>query len=222
MKSTTLYDFTLTAGGSHRIEADANFYKILTATGDVSITRNGGSTVKPMRAGRGERNVDFLTLTIKDLSGAPNSGTILVGDSDFIDDTIVLSSAINTRPESASGTYKAITAVTANSADQIVAPGSNANGIIVQTAQIVLAGGATVACGAFLAKSGVAPTTVTDGDPVLMAGYFNGTSGGNTISRADLAQQVLVPAGFGLYFISDTAINLSAGAQLRTCKYKVL
>lgn len=198
MKTTTLYDFTLTAGGSQRIEADANFYKILTATGDVSITRNGGSTVKPMRAGRGERNVEFLSLTIKDLSGAPNSGTILVGDSDFIDDTIVLSSFINVRPESSSGNSVSITNTAAGS-NQIFAPVANPNGVLLQRVNehAYNVGGILIG---LLSKAGPAPTSMVDGDGVAVANYP-----GAGFANMFIEKEILIPAGHGLYLYSSVA-----------------
>ncbi len=214
MKTTTLYDFTLTAGGSQAIQADANFYKILTATGDVSITRNGGSTVKPLRAGRGERNVDFLTLTIKDLSGAPNSGTILVGDSDFIDDTIVLSSAINVRPEPNTGSYAAATALAANTAETVFTPGLNTGGAILLSAHALSGNGTTKPSGGFIAKAS-APTTSIDGQVICPLVAL----GGENASICDLKIVQYIPAGLGLYFLTDVAETI---AKSRSARYKLL
>lgn len=214
MKTTTLYDFTLTAGGSQRIEADANFYKILTATGDVSITRNGGSTVKPMRAGRGERNVEFLSLTIKDLSGAPNSGTILVGDSDFIDDTIVLSSAINVRPEAATGVYKSNTPLAALTPDTVFTPGLNTGGAIILSASYWSGNTVAVPQGTFLSKSGAAPTNMIDGNPILQGI----DASWSFAAAAALRIPQFVPAGEGLYFMNTVTENTA----LRHVRYKLL
>ncbi len=212
MKTTTLYDFTLTAGGSQRIEADANFYKILTATGDVSITRNGGSTVKPMRAGRGERNVDFLTLTIKDLSGAPNSGTILVGDSDFIDDTIVLSSSLTVRPEAESGNWtQQGFAMAANTPITVFAPGVNTAGVLLLSAGLSIYDGTQQVAAGFVAKSS-APANITDGSMMLQ-----GKWGGGSVVQGELPKEQFIPAGRGLYLISTGGIaaNLYTLANAR-------
>lgn len=211
-KVTTLYDFTLTANGSQQIQADANFYKILTASGDVSITRDGGSTVKPMRAGRGERNVQFLTLTIRDLSGAPNSGTILVGDSDFIDDTIVLSSAINIRPEAASGNFRSGSALAANTPEVVFNPGSNTGGAIIFTASYQDTGGSI---STLIAKSGVPPASAFDGEVVAMSKLV--TTG--NYQNIDLQYPQFIAAGLGLYFINGGASSAPYG---RACRYKLL
>lgn len=214
-KVTTLYDFTLTANGSQQIQADANFYKILTASGDVSITRDGGSTVKPMRAGRGERNVQFLTLTIRDLSGAPNSGTILVGDSDFIDDTIVLSSAINLRPEAISGFYASTVALAAVSSTPVFLPGANTGGAIVMSAEFLSINAGAVAVNSYVANT-AAPANAADGDVICQT--TSSGAGGATHAMGSLKNSAFIPAGKGLYYFNTTA---ETGA-LRSCRYKLL
>lgn len=206
MKTTTLYDFTLAAGGSQIILADANMYKVLTSTGDISVTRDGGATIKPLRAGRGEKNVEFQRLTLRDLSGAPNSGTILVGDSDFIDDTIVLSSAINVRPEAASTTFQSVTNFAVGS-NQIFAPGANTTGVILQIAQEYAYSGTGIQLN-LLSKNGT-PTGTLDGEAIAIPTYPGGGFANMTIINP-----VLLPAGQGLY-VWATAVSTS-----RQCAYR--
>lgn len=219
MKTTSLYDFTLTANGTQVILADANFYKVLTATGDIQVTRDGGATIKPMRAGRGERNVPFQRLILKDISGAPNSGTILVGDSDFIDDTIVISSAINVRPEATTGTYKSSAATVANTPETVFLAGANTGGVIVSALQFIAANGGSVnPGGAFVAKA-TAPTSPTDGEVILSASYINTLSGTSYYEGGALTQPQYIAAGLGLYYISA---NSSASGYLRSGRWKAL
>lgn len=194
-KATTLYDFNIAAGASFDLPVDASFYKILTSTGDLAITRDGGSTVKPMRAGRGERDVPFTKLTLRNLSGATNSGTILVGDSNFIDDTIVLSSSINVRPESYLVGIAPIVPVAG--ANILLAPGSNPGGFIIQLLQGVLVASAAGHAN-ILAKTS-APATLTDGDGLGVAQQF--ILGGSNAFNINIAN-ILVPAGKGIYLYS--------------------
>lgn len=215
-KATALYDFTLTAFGSQTILADANFYKILTSAGDVSITRDGGSTVKPMRAGRGERNVDFLSLIIRDLSGAANAGTIVVGDSEFIDDTIVLSSAINVRPETSTGNYNVLGASVANTAIQILAPASNTAGVMVLTASIQKQFETLNGVSAFLAKAS-APANVGDGESIFSQ-VATANSATSIQGGLHMPMQVMLAPGLGIYYISSVA----EAATLKTMRWKAL
>jgi hypothetical protein len=217
MKSTQLYDFTLAAGGSQVILADANFYKILTATGDLKITRDGGSTVRPMRAGRGEREVEFKSLIVTDISGAPNSGTIVVGDSNFIDDTIVLSSAINVRPEVGSGFFTDNSAAAANTAITIFTPASNTNGVIILNAEASEETAGTACFGGFIAHTS-APANTTTGENIASLLYVAQVSGGRNFS-AKLNTPALIAAGKGLYYLASAAPSTNG---LRSARWKNL
>lgn len=216
-KVTTLYDFTLTANGSQEILADADFYKVLTSSGDLSITRDGGSTIKPLRAGRGERNVPFLRLMVRDLSGAPNSGTILVGDSDFIDDTIVLSNAINVRPEVASGSYSSSSNLVANTPDAVFTAAANANGALILTATTTNDSTSGFCGVTLISKATSLPATIHDGQTYLREKSQSQGSSWQSYS-ADLPKEQYVPAGHGLYWIS----TLNTTVNSRACRYKLL
>lgn len=216
-KATQLYDFSIAAGESFDLPVDANFYKVLTSTGDLAITRDGGSTVRPMRAGRGERNIEFKKLVLRDISGATNSGTILVGDSGFIDDTIVLSSSINVRPEAASGFYNVTSALAANTADVIFLPGANTGGAIVMQATIGDAQ-AVAHAEAILAKAS-APASVNDGEAIVLAVPVNSALSNPTATRGDLMIPQYVAAGKGLYYIGST---VNSNQYPRVCRYKLL
>ncbi len=88
MSGIQLYDFNLSAGGPQYLPASGAFYRVIASTGPVSIKESGGGTVGPISAGQGMRNRDFVSLVITDASGAPNKGTLIVADSDFVDDRI--------------------------------------------------------------------------------------------------------------------------------------
>ena len=85
-RAAKIYDFSMAAGGVSVILANGGYYKILSSLGAVEVTRGGGSRVQ-LQAGQGERE-EFTRLTIKDASGALNSGLVLVGEGSFIDDRV--------------------------------------------------------------------------------------------------------------------------------------
>lgn len=86
-RAAQIYRFTCAAGGVDTILADAGFYKVLSATGTIEVARSDGSRIGPLLPGQGERE-QFQRLTIKDTSGAANTGLILVADSSFEDTRI--------------------------------------------------------------------------------------------------------------------------------------
>lgn len=111
-------------------------------------------------------------------------------------------------------TYKSVTALAANSADTVFTAGSNPNGAILWRAEFLQYFASAVGVGAFVAKA-TAPTTVIDGDVIL------GPSGGGAVSTSPLLfgkleEAVKIPAGKGLFFISNTLENTAARNALYT------
>lgn len=83
-----------------------------------------------------------------------------------------------------------------NIAVEIISPGANTNGVIIQSALIVAT---TSQDHAFLAKSS-APTGTADGDCILFVSM--GLTQGTTLQ---LPSRIRVPAGKGVYFIQNNA-----------------
>lgn len=82
-----IYDFTLGAGGMLRLPVVGDFFKVISATGQINVNADTGATLDLM-PGQGLREFNFNTLTITDNSGAANAGKILVGFSQMIDDRV--------------------------------------------------------------------------------------------------------------------------------------
>lgn len=232
-----VYDFTLTAGGSYRLPTSGAYFRIMAATGAVDVTVEGSGTMPALQAGQALKNIPFRALVLRDASGAPNSGTILVSTSEFQDNrlngTVDLSAAslaalesvdLNaatqlflTRPKQSTGNYKASAAMAANTAEQIFAAGSNTNGAIILTAGFMDTVAAKAANATLLSKA-TAPTTVIDGE-VYANSQASGPNGATFFSSFLLQQQQFVPAGVGLYMISDSA---TGGSGARHCRYILL
>lgn len=96
--------------------------------------------------------------------------------------------------------FASITSLAANTAEEIVAPGSNTAGIIVWSGGF-LSRTATVPPAAFLAKAS-APATVIDGD-IIIGGSAWGVAENACSGRRE--SPILVAAGKGVYFISTAA-----------------
>lgn len=113
------------------------------------------------------------------------------------------------------GNYASITPAAALTAVQIIAPGANANGVLIRRASFWSNNAGAVIKGALIAKN-AAPATLVDGavlcstEQVVQANGFN--------SSCKMECDVVVPAGLGLYYITDIA----EAACSRTMLYKVL
>lgn len=86
-RAAAIYDFTLTANGSFVLPVEGTYYRIRSATGSVQVKRDDGSLLE-LEVGQGECNQLFKRLTIVDMSGAANSGTIIVADNNFVDERV--------------------------------------------------------------------------------------------------------------------------------------
>lgn len=103
--------------------------------------------------------------------------------------------------------FASIANTVANTPVTILSPASNTNGVILHRAAFVLGLSSALCRGAFLAKSS-APASLADGDSVLTADnlifvgswfYFSGK----------LEKAVKIPAGKGVYFISEAASTIA-------------
>lgn len=228
-----IYDFTLPAGGAMPLPVAGSYFRILTCTGDVDVIGDTFGRLGPINRGQGLADKAYGRLTIRDRSGAPNVGTILVSDANFIDQTlfgsislagaVALDAAtlaaleqINVRPEAYTAGMVGTAAVGGNTAEVVFTAAANVNGAIVLYASVSDYGAANTI--ALLAKNG-APTSVADGAPVAM-GRWSFTAANNQFSL-ELQQAAFVPAGVGLYFISNGGFT-AASANYRACRYKLL
>ena len=83
-RAAQIYKFDLAAGASSVMLVEGGFYKVLSASGTIKVSREGGSAIGPILPGQGERE-DFKRLTINNTSGAANAGFILIADRSFED-----------------------------------------------------------------------------------------------------------------------------------------
>jgi hypothetical protein len=109
--------------------------------------------------------------------------------------------------------FRTIAALAANTAEVVVLPASNVNGILLHSANFVSEHASNGATTALLAKTS-APANAADGDGIL-----SGTSmgfGTNRTIGGQLSNPILIPAGKGLYFITGTVEVVGSRSALYT------
>lgn len=233
MKALQIYNFSMAAGGSFALPVEGSYFRILTCTGNVGVIGDTFGRLSPINRGQGLQNTPYKRLTITDASGAPNVGTILVSEEDFIDQTlygsITLASAvaldsatllaleqINVRPEAPSNNFNSSGIVAANTATAVFLAAANTNGAIVLNAQCQdLNGGQGII--SLLAKA-TAPANFNDGDPIFVSPQ-NAISAGFNYYGGVLPMAQFIPSGLGLYWISNV---ISTSSGFRACRYKLL
>jgi hypothetical protein len=155
-----VYDFTLTAGGSQVILVESAYFRIMTATGPVDVIGDTFGTLPAVEAGQGLQNTPYKRLTLRDASGAPNSGTILCSGDLFIDNRTIGNVAI-TNKDATSGAMTQASANVTNASGQLLAAKATRRLLLVQnnhaTANIYLnleGAAATIAAGVKLGPGG--------------------------------------------------------------------
>lgn len=86
-RTAQIYELILAANATETLLVEGGFYKVLAASADIKISREGGSAIGPMQPGQGER-INFRRLTIQNLSASANTVDILVADDSFVDTRI--------------------------------------------------------------------------------------------------------------------------------------
>lgn len=218
MKQLQQYTYTIPAGGAVMIPATNDNFIVQASTGPLSIRGDTFGTLRGLVAGQGLKAVPFGRLELVDESGAPNTVQLLMTPAEFVNQ--VFSGSVNVvgalsldtatmatlrQPLQPTGTANLTAALVANTAQQIVAPGSNPNGLIVlQGGFFMLNSGAGI-YGNILAKAS-APASITDGEIVVPGLPF--PNGANLSCNAELKVPQYVAAGLGLYVIAQQASTL--------------
>lgn len=178
---------------------------------------NLGNTSAPMFVSPGFiANVPFTQILIENAAQAGKRLRIFYGvDIDFqagvnasisITGSVAVSSLTDTQCNY-DNSYKSITNLAAATAEQIIAPGANTNGMIVNKAMIASRSNVPNTI-SILAKA-TAPTTVIDGDVIAIS-----WADANIVQYLNNEAQIKIPAGKGLYVISTYAESFCARSAL--------
>lgn len=81
------YDFNMSAGGGQRIDAQGKSISYKNGVGAVRVTTSKGEIVD-LLPGQGVKALEFNWLTIKDISGATNTGALVIGNYEFFDNNL--------------------------------------------------------------------------------------------------------------------------------------
>ncbi len=221
MKSVTYYPFTLNAGATLSLPIEGDYFRIQSATGAIDVTVDGVGTLPDLLNGQGLKNVPFKRLTLKDKSGATNTGFILVAFDEFIDNRTygvndLSAGSLNTlrQPLAATGFYSANSLTSSNVAETVFTAAANINGAILLSAHAGSFNATSSPSGGFIAKA-TAPTTAIDGQ--VIAGLINVP--GQNASTLSSSQPQFIPAGLGLYYITDFS---ETTAKARSARFRLL
>lgn len=120
------YDFTLAANGSQQLPVSGSVVRVRSSSGTLRVSIDGGPGVR-LSAGQGFRlspGQTFRDVTIRDVSGAANTGVLFIGDAGYEDTTFSGNSTIIKDNSNRGGVYQTAFSVgTASQSLHIADPG---------------------------------------------------------------------------------------------------
>lgn len=188
---------------SRMVQGTASFYSRAVNFSVVQITSASAQTIR-FAYGSGETGTRRSTGSVT-ISGAVALDAATLAALESVDLNLATVNSIR-RPEAHTASSNVLAALAANTAEQVFAAATNVNGVTLLAAQVSDFAGASVSSPTLLAKA-TAPTSVTDGVPFLMANIVDTTSGGNIVVEGSAFEKQFIPAGLGLYWISNVAIS---------------
>ena len=206
------YDFNLASGLSTRLDVSGSYLKLLSASaGAVGIKVDGGSEIL-LKPGQGYRVLaqkdgqinSFRDVTVRNLQSSTNAGSIYIGTAGFEDSRITGDVTIVDSFGAALTRYTTpgILTVTAFSAQALILPAANVNGLILR--QYALGVSSSGTTGAAISRIVASPSTPTGfGNPVTQFVFTMLTATSTQIvSAQDSKVNKLVPPGWGIYLLS--------------------
>lgn len=222
MIPSKIYPFSIPASGSIQVLVAGSMFKIMSATGAMSITSSGFGTIGPIYPGQGLRGYEFTTLTVKNETAAVNAFSILIGDEAFIDDRIFGDVSVF---DSVSGTVQtpllaaAPLAVGVN-VIQWIAPATNPRGLNIRFLELANAAGAGGVINSRVIAAAVAPTNMLPGaNSLVLATVINvSTSISEYVSTT---QNRRIPPGWGVWLVTSVN-NVNATSNGGVVSFEVL
>jgi hypothetical protein len=194
-----IYDFALTAGGTQVLEVTGEFVKVISSTGLVRIEADTGARLDAL-AGQGFRKDNFTRLVLRDRSNAVNVGRLFVAYGDMIDDRVTGDVSIIDAVSASCVSYGAggFTAI-GFSANPVILPGANTDGVIVRSVYVDVSAGAAGAANSRMIAAPSAPASLTPaGASLVLCSVYNDQTTTKSVGNFDLRRRI--PPGWGIYF----------------------
>lgn len=127
-KNLQIYDFSVAANGSFQLPVEGSYVRIISCIGNVNVIGDTFGKLGPINKGQGLQNTPYHRLTIQDTSGSANSGTVLVSDEDFIDQTLYGSISLSGQ----NGAMTQAQATVTNASTALLASNANRRYLLIQ------------------------------------------------------------------------------------------
>jgi hypothetical protein len=187
-------------------QAAASFYSKGVSYGVIQITSASAQTIR-FAYGTGE------TGTRRSTGAVTVSGPVALDAA-----TLAALEITNVRPEGSTGFWSDASATVANTPIVVFTPASNTNGVVLMSAAATNQCNSGLAVEAFIHKTS-APVSLSDGSIVLQSVMHAIVP--SCVISSQLPKDQLIPAGHGLYFISNIG-NAAGNNIFRSARWRNL
>lgn len=160
MKPSQFYEFTIPAYGAYMLTVGGDYFKILRATGPISIKAKWGE-LRGLISGQGLEASPFDRLELRDESGAANTVRLFIGDEKFIDGLAGAVDIARARVPQVDFTQAQVTVT--NASAQILPANASRQYLLIQNKD---------SGGDVFIKFGAGPATVAGGVRLVAGGVF--------------------------------------------------
>ncbi len=92
--SVKTYDFSMPPYGACQIQAGGTYFRVQSSSGPIKVQGEFGEAT-PLLQGQGLKDSEFSRLSLTNLSGNQNTGTIIIAGDEFVDQQMVLSGGVS-------------------------------------------------------------------------------------------------------------------------------
>jgi hypothetical protein len=124
--------FSVAANGVQTLQCVGTHFVVLTATGPISVQPDTRGKMAGIGSGEGYKGQAFNSLTIFDVSGAPNSGTVLIADDDYFNNRLTGSLTITQNKVATVANFSSVAATVTNVISNLANPNSLRQYLAVQ------------------------------------------------------------------------------------------
>ncbi|WP_302172877.1 hypothetical protein [uncultured Hydrogenophaga sp.] len=234
--------FVINPGQPFEFTEAGDFFRILSSQAplDVRFYLRGKEIAEALQVtegyaerwrGEGFDRLVMTSGTAQTVQFVTRLGADVFFDQSPVGDTAIVSSvplALDTptmnglmRPMAATTSFGNTSAMTNNVPQVVFSPAANVNGAIILTAGASVNNGATGMVDTVLIGKSSPPASIIDGDIYMGTTPTANNGSGVNCAGGQLQHPQFVPAGMGLYFISNGAVVAASGAW-RACRYRLL
>lgn len=222
--ASKVYDFTIAAGASQRLDVRGSFFKLLSSTASPHVVKSDTGEEWIVRPGQGFRMLvrdtngfvlPFGALTIRNPSPTAIAvGTCFIGEAAFDDSRITGDVSIVDAIGTGCQLYIAAVLTVGFNTTPLIAAASNVNGIIIRQSAIESNAGAGGTVNSRIIAAPTAPANIfPTGVPAIVLNSINNITPGVFTNSFIFDSRRFVPPGWGIHYCNNVTVAAAAACS---------